>query len=393
MLRTAQARVIALVAIVAAVVIVILCTCSPKETITVGFIYDNDETTPYSYDFYLAQQDLQKAYGDRINILMFSNVLDKDITETAEKLAERGCKIIFSNSYGNLLEFARKHPELQLCQVSSSPHEGEELPDNYHTFKGEAYRGRYVSGVVAGIKMRQMIDEGKLDKNKAQVGYVAAYPYPEVISGYTAFLLGVRSVVNTATLKVKYTNTWSDYTVEKAVATELLNEGCAVISQHTDTIGPAVACEEYYSRDVYHVGYNTDMRDVAPKTSLTSVRIVWTPYLVGAVEAVLSNGRIEDEVHGVVHEHNDMSGGISQGWVELTALNDAQMPRGAQAEIEKVTEQVENGKTQVFFGPYTGKNPLDPNDTVDLKYPFIENAYSSIPSFHYVLDNVVAIEE
>ena len=198
---------------------------------------------------------------------MCSNVLDEHIHLAVEKLAAGKCDIIFTNSYGNIRDLAPRYPHIQFCQASFDP-VPKEAPANYHTFKGEVYQGRYASGVVAGLKLKEMIQKGKIRPEEAKLGFVAAFPYPEVISGFTAFLLGARSVVPQTVMYVKYTNIWDSYTLEKACAEELLEEGCVILSQHSDTVGPAIACEESYAKDVYHVGYNIDMTDAAPHTSL-----------------------------------------------------------------------------------------------------------------------------
>jgi len=389
-------RKVAFVVFAAVCIVVAMVTCShiaTDPTITVGFVYDTDETTAYSYNFYKAQEALQAAYGDRIKVFMYSNVQADSIREPMQKLAGRGCKVIFTNSYGNVRQLAREFPNIEFCQVSSESYPLADALPNYHTFKGEAYQTRYASGVVAGIKLQQMVEEHLLQPSEAVAGFVAAYPTSEVISGYTAFLLGVRSVVPQATMRVKYTNSWNSYTLEKACASELLDEGCVVISQHTDTIGPAIACEEYYARDVCHVGYHVDMTDVAPYTSLTSARIDWTPYVKGAVEAVIAGKPIEDVVQGNVHANNDMSGGIQDGWVSLTRLNDALLPQGTQARVDELMQELQRGHIDVFHGDYTGTNPADPTDVVDLHTGFKENKDSSVPSFCYVLDDVITVDE
>ncbi len=364
-----------------------------RRVITVGFIYDNDETTPYSYNFYMAQKALQDTYGERVRAVMVSNVLENEIAEPVRKLVNGGCDIIFTDSYGDFRALAKQYPNTQFCQASNDSHPSDEALANYHTFKGEAYQARYASGVVAGLKLQEMIDRGVIKPQEAKVGFVAAHPYSEVISGYTAFILGVRSIVPQATLYVKYTNYWSSYTLEKACATELLQEGCVIISQHSDTIGPAIACEEFYAQEAYHVGYNIDMTDVAPNTSLTSCRINWTPYVIDAVKAVTEGKNIEDTVPGTVHPNNDMSAGFSQNWVEITQLNTNLLPQNTQEEVDQIIEGITNGTTQVFVGDYVGINPNDPQDTIDLRNGYVENANSSIPSFHYLLQDVVFIEE
>lgn len=391
-----NAHKVALAVLGAICVVVVLVTCGRIATdpaITVGFVYDTDETTAYSYNFYKAQEALQAVYGDRIKVFMYSNVQENNVRAPMQKLAERGCKVIFTNSHGNVRQLAREFPNIEFCQVSCEPYPTEDVSPNYHSFNGEVYQVRYASGVVAGIKLQQMIEARTIRPNEALAGFVAAYPNAEVISGYTAFLLGIRSVVPQATMRVKYTNSWNSYTLEKACASELLDEGCVVISQHTDTIGPAIACEEYYARDVFHVGYNMDMTDVASYTSLTSARIDWTPYVRGAVDAIIAGKPIEDVVQGNVHANNDMSGGIKDGWVRLTRLNDALLPKGTQSRVDELMQELQNGHIDVFHGDYTGKNPADPTDVVDLHTGFKENKDSSIPSFCYVLDDVITVDE
>lgn len=360
--------------------------------VTVGFVYDNDEHTPYSHNFMLAQEAVQSAYQGRVKVLKYSSVAEEDITRPMEELAGNGCEIIFTNGYGKIRDLAKQHPEIQFCQVSSDPYPDSEALPNYHTFKGEIYQGRYASGVVAGMKLRQMIEDGTLAPEAAKVGFVAAYPYAEVISGYTAFLLGVRSVVPEATMAVRYTNTWSSYTLEKACAKQLLAEGCRVIGQHCDTVGPAIACEEF-AGDAWHVGYNLDMTDVAPTASLTSTRIDWSPYVLGAVKAVMEGRPIEEVVDGRVHPNNDMSAGFDKGWVALMDINPLLLPREARDEVDDVIRDLVSGERQVFVGDYVGVSPDDEGDTVDLRGGFVENADSSIPSFHYILRDVITVEE
>lgn len=391
----------AVMAILIAVVVLLLAAVvwngvikpqQQKNRLTVGFIYDNESTTPYSYNFYLAQEAIQKKYKDRVRVMMYSNVQENDLSDRMEELAKNGCNIIFTNGYGAIRSLAAEYPDIQFCQASNDPYPEEEARENYHTFKGEVYQGRYVSGVAAGIKLKEMIDSGEITPKQAKVGFVAAFPYTEVISGYTAFLLGVRSVVPQATMNVRYTGSWDNFTQEKARANQLLREGCRIISQHTDTVGPAIACEEFLDHNVYHVGYNLDMTDVAPRSSLVSTRINWQPYIEGAVEAMLKGRKIEDAVDGTVHPLNDMSAGFDRKWVDLIGLNEPILPEGAADQLEQVIDDIEAGKIRVFKGDYTGADPENSKKTIDLKEGFIENEDSSIPSFHYILKDVITEE-
>ena len=364
------------------------------ETLKVGFIYDNDESTPYTYNFMLAQRALEKEFGDQVKIYTRSNVSDADALEPATELVEQGCRIVFTNNYSDeIVEAARRFPEVTFCQngYSSGSHEGN--PDNYHTFNGTIYQGRYVTGVAAGMKLKELIDDGSIEPGEALVGYVGAFSSTEVISGYTAFILGVRSVVPQAVMRVRYTGAWSSYSREKAAARALIDEGCVVIAQHTDTIGPAVACEEAAAtRHVFHVGYNQDMIDIAPNTSLISTRVNWTPYVVAATRAVLEGREIEKGISGSVHG-NDVSAGLDQGWVEVLDLNRQIAARGTQERLDRTVEALKKGTLEVYRGNYTGADPDDPRDLIDLSGGFRENEGASWPSFHYVLDGVVTIEE
>ncbi len=364
------------------------------DTLKVGFIYDNDESTPYTYNFMLAQRALEKELGDQVTVYTRSNVSDKDALEPAQELVELGCAVVFTNNYSaDIVEAARQYPKVQFCQNGFYSGEHVNVPDNYHTFNGTIYQGRYVTGVAAGMKLKDMIDNGAIAPEEALVGYVGAFSSTEVISGYTAFILGVRSVVPGAVLRVRYTGTWSSYSREKAAAKALIEEGCVVIAQHTDTIGPAVACEEAYAtRRVYHVGYNQNMVDIAPNTSLISTRVNWTPYVLGATRAVLEGREIEKSVGGSVHG-NDVSAGLDQGWVDVLELNRQIAAYGTEERLAKTVEALRKGTLEVFKGAYTGVNPDDPLDKVDLSLGYRENESTSWPTFHYVLDGVVTVEE
>ncbi len=364
-----------------------------KDRIKVGFIYDNDESTAYTYNFSLAKDAVEKKYADKAEILTCSNVLDDEMEEPLRELAGAGCDIIFFNGYSEKVkQLAPEYPGTQFCQTSYMDMNGVSVPENYHTFKGEAYQGRYVSGIAAGMKIRQMILEGTISEDQAVVGFVAAFPTSEVISGYTAFMLGVRSVVSTAVMRVCYTETWSSYALEKNAAAKLIEDGCVVISQHTDTIGPAIACEEASEeKEVYFVGFNQSMSEVAPSSSLVTARICWETYVLDAAEAVMSNRKIESVVTGNIHGH-DVSAGFDKGWVEMVDLNMLVIPSGTEEAMNSAIERFKRGDTGfVYHGNYIGVDPDDPSDTWDLKKGYIENENTSYPLFHYILSDVITI--
>lgn len=365
-----------------------------KDELKVGFIYDNDESTPYTYNFSLAKDALEKKYGSKVEIFTCSNVLDDEMEKPLRDLAGKGCDIIFFNGYSTLVsKLAPEYPNVEFCQTSYMDMSDRTVPENYHTFKGEAYQGRYVSGIAAGLKIKEMIDNSVITKDQAIVGFVAAFETSELVSGFTAFLLGVRSVVPEAVMRVSYTHTWSSYAQEKKAAQQMIDDGCVIITQHTDTIGPAIACEEAAQKgnSVYFVGFNQSMSEVAPRTSLVTARICWEPYVLSAVDAVMKNRSIESVVAGKVHGH-DISAGFEKGWVEMVDVNSgAVAPGTVQAMNEAIAKFKKDKVDFVFKGDYTGKDATDPSKTFDLKNGYIENENTSYPLFNYILDDVVTV--
>ena len=365
-----------------------------QSTIRVGFVFDGDESISYTYNFSLARDELKQQYGDRVEILTRSNVLEDQTEDSLRELVQSGCGIIFLNGYSpQVIEVAKAYPEVQFCQASYKSFSGQTVPENYHSFKGEAFQARYVTGVAAGMALRQLIDQGELQPDQALVGYVAAFLDPEVISGYTAFLMGVRSVAPEAVMRVRCTETWSSFSREKQAAAKLLEEGCIVISQHTDTIGPALACEEAAkTRTVYHVGYNQSMLSFAPSSALIAGRIDWAPYVTGAVSALEKGQRIEKAVSGTEHG-NDMSAGFDQGWVDVIGLNTMLAAPGTQEKLNEVIAQFRRGrKNFAFAADVTAVSAEDPSVTISLKDGYTENAASSYPSFYYLLPDLITIE-
>ena len=367
------------------------------KTIKVGFVYDGDESAPYTYNFIRAQKKLEASeFGDRVTTVAKLNVSEEMAEKSIRELVEEGCDLIFTTSYGYgaaAKKVAAEHPEIQFCEATCDNANYDPLP-NYHTSMGEIYQGRYVSGIVAGMKLREMIEKGEITEDQARLGFVGAYPYAEVISGYTAFFLGAQSIVPSVTMDVRYTNTWTSYILEKQCAEALIEDGCVIISQHSDTIGPAVVCEEAAEKgkNVFHVGYNQSMIDVAPTTSLVSTRIDWSVYIIAATRAVLAGEEIESQVEGNVHGY-DVGAGFEQGWVQVLDLNELIVPEGTDAAVQDAIEQLKKGKIRVFEGNFVGVDPQNPEDVIELRDGYAENMYASAPSFHYVLQDVIRVHE
>lgn len=367
-----------------------------EKTVTVGFIYVGDESTAYTNNFVKAQNAVANEYGERVHIISKFNIPEGSEDDAIRDLAEEGCDIIFGTSYGygeTMKSYAEKYPMIEFCQATCANANDDPKLANYHTFMGAIYEGRYVSGVAAGMKLKELIDEGKITVDEAKVGYVGAFPFAEVISGYTAFFLGVRSVVPEAQMVVRYTNSWDDYMLEKKCARQLIDEGCVILSQHSDTTGPAVACEETTgSKEIYLASYNQSMADVAPTTYLTGCKINWEPYMIAAVGAVLDDKTIESRIKGNVNGQ-DIGAGFDEGWVEMLELNEVVAAKGTREKIDALIKDFKKGDVHVFRGDYLGVNPDDASDTYDLNKEYIENQNCSAPTFDYILHDVITIEE
>ena len=367
------------------------------KNIKVGFVYIGDSGTPYTNNFVRSQNELESAFPDNVTTLAKYNIPEDNCEPAIRDLIGNGCSLIFGTSYGygdTMKKIAAEFPQVQFCQATCSNANEVPVLSNYHNFMGTIYQGRYISGIVTGMKLRELIEQGSINASEAKIGYVAAFPYAEVISGYTAFFLGVRSIVDDAVMTVSYTNTWSNTTTERKLAEKLIDEGCIIIAQHSDTTGPATACETARTRDgklVFHVGYNQTMTDVAPTTSLISTRINWTPYFISATEAVIREKKIESMVKGKVFG-NDSAAGFENGWCEMIGFNKLIAAAGTREEIDAKIKEFKTKGIIVFKGDYTGVNPFDENDTYNLNDPYIENALQSAPSFNYVLKDVITVE-
>lgn len=366
-----------------------------RERIKVGFVYVGDSCDAYTSNFMRAQHAIEAEFEDRVEIVAKYNVAEGTEEVYLRELVDCGCNLIFTTSYGygeTAKKLALENPDVEFCAATCANANEEPILKNYHNFMGEIYQGRYIAGVVAGMKLAEMIESGNVDSEHVKIGYVGAFPYAEVISGYTAFYLGIHSIVPEAEMKVIYTESWGDYSLEKAAAQKLIDEGCVILSQHSDTTGPAVACEEARgNHTVCHVGYNQSMSDVAPTTSLISCRINWQEYMVAATGAVLHGKKIESAVKGNKHG-NDVSGGFKENWIQMLKLNETIAAEGTKEKIEELRDLFCRGKVAVFFGDYTGTDPYNQEDRIHLKQEYKENRESSAPTFHYILDDVIATE-
>ncbi len=348
----------------------------------IGFIHISDPSDMgYTYNHNNGTEKMKATLGltDEQIVNKFNIPEDNAaVIQAANELIADGCNLIFATSFGHesgLMEVAKEHPEVQFCHATGYMASTAGL-ENFHNYFGRIYEARYLSGVVAGLKAKEI--------GNNMLGYVAAMPFAEVISGFTAFYLGAKSVNPDVTMKVMYTGSWNDPTKEAQNANALIDAGCGVISQHCDSTAPATAAEE---KGAFHVGYNSGMIDVAPNASLTSTIWDWSQYLVYATTCVAKGEAID----------TDWMGGLYDGVCLLSDLNEGLLAEGTADAVKAAYNGILDGSVQVFAGPFHGEGvDFDGNTvTVDIAEGewYVENETVSAPSFNYIIDGVEVIGE
>ena len=308
-------------------------------TVKVGFITLHDENSTYDLNFINAAKEAIANLGltDADYILKTNVPEGQECYETAMNLVDEGCNIIFADSFGHepyMIDAAKAHPEVQFCHSTGTRAHTEGLA-NYHNAFASIYEGRYLAGIAAGLKLNEMIEAGQFTADEAKMGYVGAFTYAEVVSGYTSFFLGARSVCPTVTMDVTFTGSWYDETLEKEGAEKLIQGGCKLISQHADSLGAPTACE---NAGVPNVSYNGSTKDACPNTFIVSSRIDWAPYYEMCIKAVMDGTEIPA----------DWTGTLATGSVVLTDVNEAAAAAGTAEAIAAATEKLEKGEIHVF---------------------------------------------
>ena len=312
------------------------------KTVKVGLICIGDENDQgYTYNFIRGKEAVTEALaakGITVDWEVKYNVGEDSSCEEANiELAEAGCDLIINNSFGfepYMLKVAPDYPEIEFISCTNQASAVDELENTHNAF-ANIYEGRYLAGVVAGMKMQEMIDNGEITADQAVIGYVGAYSFAEVISGFTAYYLGAKSVCPSVTMKVQFVGSWSDATLEGNAAQALCDAGCIMISQHSDNTTPATAAQ---NAGAFHTGYNNDMIAVAPEASLIGTRIDWSVYFEYAIEAVANGESFEQ----------DWCHGMDEGAVVMTPLNEEIAAAGTADKLAEVEEQIRSGALQVF---------------------------------------------
>ena len=369
-------------------------TSASMDTLKIGLITLHDSNDYYDKPFVDGLNSVKQELGIRDDqVVIATGVAESSACyDAAVSLAESGCNVIIADSYGHeayIIQAARQYPDVIFAHATGTHAHTENL-DNFVNAFASIYEGRYLAGVVAGLKLQELVAAGK----EAKVGYVGAYPYAEVISGYTAWFLGVKSIVPEATMEVTFTANWNDESAERAAAAELISRGCVIISQYSDSMGAPEACETY---GVPNVSYNGSTAEKCPNTFLVSSRINWAPYYKYLIEC-RKNG---------TKPLKDYVGTIATGSVELTALGTA-CAAGTQAKIDEVKAGLANGTIKVFdtstftvsgaplttyladvddFGDFV------PETEVIAGGQFQESKYRSAPYFDVRIDDIVLLDE
>ena len=361
----------------------------------VGFIFLHDENSTYDKNFINAAIQACEDFG--VPYVLRTNIPEgQECYNAAAELVDDGCTIIFADSFGHedfMIQAAKKFPDVQFCHATGTKAHTENLP-NYHNAFANIYEGRYLAGVAAGMKLNQMIEEGKFTADEALVGYVGAFPYAEVKSGYTSWFLGVRSVCPTATMEVTFTNSWYDEALEKEAANTLIQRGCKLISQHADSMGAPTACE---TAGIPNVSYNGSTVEACPNTFIVSSRINWVPYMQVIIGRTAKGEKI----------NADWTGTLANGAVELTDVNEKAAAPGTAEKIAEVKAAIIAGSLKVFDtntftvdGKKLDSYKADINDWGDFTGEtevisggvFQESVYRSAPAFDLNIDGITIID-
>ena len=381
---------------------------TPSDTdgakVKVGFITLHDENSTYDLNFINGAKEAIAALGlTEDDYILKTNVPEgQECYEAAVDMVDKGCNIIFADSFGHepyMIQAAQEFPNVQFCHSTGTRAHTEGLA-NYHNAFASIYEGRYLAGIAAGMKLNEMIENGteingtKVTAENAKIGYVGAFTYAEVVSGYTSFFLGARSVCPTVTMDVTFTGSWYDEALEKEGAQKLIDGGCKLISQHADSLGAPTACE---NAKVPNVSYNGSTIEAAPNTYIISSRINWAPYYQYAIQCVIDGKDIDA----------DWTGTLATGSVVLTDLNTAVAAEGTQEAIDAAKAELEAGTLHVFdcskftvkgeaLTSYKADVDTDANYEPDTEVVhdgyFAESEFRSAPYFDLEIDGITRLD-
>ena len=403
---------VALSAVLAATGLAGLTACSDR-TYTIGLICLHGDSSTYDKNFIDAMREACENLGVSDQLTIVTDVPEgNECYEAARDLVDQGCQVIFADSFGHeqyMLKAAREFPDVEFCHATGTQAHTSEVA-NYHNAFASIYEGRYLAGVAAGMKLLEMHEAGELEDNNytdtskttIKMGYVGAFPYAEVISGYTSFFLGAQSVLQEneldVTMEVSYTGSWYDIDAERDTAIALINRGAALISQHADSMGAPSACED---KGVPNVSYNGSTATDCPSTYIISSRVNWVPYFEYMIRQTLDNAEIDTDWCGGLgtgSEYTDTTGSVV-----LTELGSA-AAEGTEAKLNEVRAKLQKGELEVFdtskftvkgehitsyladvddAGDYVGET-----EAINAEGIFEESKYRSAPYFNIIIDGI-----
>jgi len=374
--------------------------------IKIGMLCLHDKNSTYDKNFITAMEEVQRELGLRDDQVIIKTNIPEDDTcyQEAMNLVDAGCNIIFADSFGHeayMLKAAKRAPKVLFAHATGTLAHTEKDTPNFVNAFASIYEGRFLAGVATGLKLNEMAKGDVATAEEAKMGYVGAYPYAEVISGYTSFYLGAKSVCPNVTMDVTFTGSWYDETAEQNAANLLIGRGCKLISQHADSMGAPNACEK---AGVPNVSYNGSTAEACPKTFIVSSRINWAPYYKYLAEQM-------QNAKGDVSKANvakDWTGTLATGSVELTAFGKA-AAAGTAEKVAEIKAKLEKGELHVFdTNNFTvnGKQlsadhkadvdtdaAFTPDTIVVENGVFFESKYRSAPYFDVKIDGITIIDK
>ena len=326
--------------IIALVLVLALCLTAVSvmaegAKVKIGFIFLHDENSTYDLNFINGAKEACEKLG--VDYELKTNIGESEACyNTAADLADEGCNIVFADSFGHedyMIQAAKEYPNVQFCHATGTKAHTEGLA-NFHNAFASIYEGRYLAGVAAGLKLKELQDAGKLKGDHPVMGYVGAFTYAEVISGYTSFYLGAKSICPDVTMNVQFTGSWYDEAMEKSAAQALIADA-DLISQHADSMGAPSACED---ANIPNVSYNGSTVASCPNTFIVASRINWAPYF----EYILTQKAKGEAID------TDWTGTIATGSVVLTEVNEQAAAAGTVEKLAEVKAALEAGTLKVF---------------------------------------------
>ena len=298
---------------------------APKDKAKVGFIYvgpTGDHGWTYRHD--IGRQQVEEAYGDRVETTFVESVPEgADAERVLTQMALQGADIIFATSFGYMdpvINVAKKFPNVKFEHAT-----GYKQSENAANYGLKLYQARHVQGVVAGMMTKT---------NK--ICYIASFPIPEVMREINTFFLGARKYNPDVELSIAWVYTWYDPGKEKDAAVALIQQGCDIVAQHTDSPSPLQAAEQ---AGVLGFGQASDQMKFAPNAQLTATIDNWGPYYIKKVGQVLDG----------TWETGDYFGHMNEGAVQMAPF--ANMPADVQAEAQRVKDAISAGELFGFTGP------------------------------------------